>query len=73
MSCFELRHVQIEHPRDQAQGINVLALVLGRAADGLDRERGNRNAHVVILRFPFRLGLHVVACRKARCRPFAAN
>ena len=33
---FQLRHVEIEHPREQAERENVLALVLGRAADGLD-------------------------------------
>ena len=36
---FQLRHVQVEHFGDQAEGENVLALVLGRAADGLDRQR----------------------------------
>ncbi len=61
---FQLRHIQIEHPGDEAERVNVFALVLGGAADGLDRERGNRNAHVVIIGFPFRLGRHVVAVVK---------
>ena len=36
---FEFRHVEVEHPRDQAERVNVLALVLGRAADGLDGQQ----------------------------------
>ena len=35
---LQLRHVQIEHFGDQAERKNVLALVLGRAADGFDRQ-----------------------------------
>ena len=67
---FELRHIEIKHPRDQAERVNVFALVLGRAADGFDRQRGNGDADVMILLFPFRLGLRRGRNRKARCRLF---
>ena len=57
---FQLRHVEIEHPRDQAEGVNVFALVLGRAADGFDGQRGNGNADMVIILLPLGLGLDVI-------------
>ena len=61
---FQLRHVEIEHPRNEAERVNVFALVLGRAADGLDRQRGNGNADVVIVLLPFGLGLDVVGVKQ---------
>ena len=42
---FELRHIQIKHPRHQPEHKHVLALVLRRAADGFDGPARNRNAH----------------------------
>ena len=50
--------------RDEAERVNVFALVLGRAADGFDGRAGNRNADVVIILFPFRLRLDVVGIVK---------
>ena len=61
---FQFRHVEIEHPRDEAERVNVFALVLGRAADGFDGQRGNGNADVMIILLPFRLRLDVVGIIK---------
>src|SRR5207302_10173726 len=44
----------------QPERKDILALVFRRAADGLDRQAGNRNAEVMIVFLPLGLGLHVI-------------
>ena len=61
---LQFRHVQIENPGHQAQGEDVLPFVLGRAANRLDRQTRNRNAHMMIVRLPLRFGLDVVGIVK---------
>ena len=57
---FQLGHIQVKHLGNQAQRIEVLALVFRRAANGFDRERGNRDADMVKITLQFRLWLHMV-------------
>lgn len=40
----ELRHVELEHAGDEAEHVDVLALLLGGAADGLHGGGGHGNA-----------------------------
>ncbi len=61
---FQLGHVQIEHLGHQAEGENIFALVLGRAADGFDRQAGNGHADMMIFLLPFGLGFDVVGIVK---------
>ena len=46
---LKLRQVQVEHAGDQAERVKVLALVLRRAADGLNCQTGDRYADVVVV------------------------
>ena len=41
---FELARIEMKDPRDQAEHKDVLALVLGRAAERFDGQAGNRHA-----------------------------
>ena len=57
---FEFRQVQIKHLGDEAEGKNVFTFVLGRAADGFNRQAGNGNAKVMIRLFEFLIGHDMV-------------
>jgi len=61
---LQFRHVEVEHPRQQAERVNIFALVLGRAANGFDRQRGNRNADVMIVLLPFGLRFNMIGIEK---------
>ena len=49
MTLFQFRHGQDEHFGDEAQGEYIFAHFLGGAADGFDRQAGNRNAEMMII------------------------
>ena len=65
---LELGHVQVEHPGQQPQREDVLAFVFGRAADGLDGQARNGDAHMMILAFAIPPWARRGRRRRARCR-----
>ena len=57
---LEFLEVEVEHPADQSERINVFALVASRAADRLNRQAGNGDPNVPIFIKPLLVRLNVV-------------
>ena len=56
----ELRHIQIKHPRDEPECVDIFPLVAPRPADGLDGEARNGDAHMAISPEEFLVRLHMI-------------
>ena len=57
---FQFWDVQIEHLGNQAERKNVLSLIFGRSADGLDGQPRNRHANMMVAPLPFRLRFDMI-------------
>jgi hypothetical protein len=67
---LDLGRVQVEHPGHQPERQDILALVLGCAANGFNGQARNLHTNVAVILFPFGIGRHMI-CVKQHNAAFA--